>query len=257
MNLKNKSIVLIDQLQNGDSTSLFPLHFDESEVVLLDPVSLFEQVDWLRYEEDESIANRMHSSFFDEVVVAKKRLVCFWPLHEQFGDEWFELTNLCSVNNYELDIYKSELLTNKSYGFSESILLAWKQVVCFLVDSLLTDIKLNEGLEEVATLRSNKDVIVLFNWKKDAGTKYTFAVAAQEARIASSPEKSLLGCETTPREFDSFQDMLDLIAEECDLSLYHANFVDSRLEKTYFNFFSRKFKAKNLIESWLITYSLN
>jgi hypothetical protein len=60
----------------------------------------------------------VYAGLFEEVVIHHKMLVCFWPLAEQLGGDWFDLASLCKVNSYELEIYKSKHFGEFNYGFN-------------------------------------------------------------------------------------------------------------------------------------------
>ncbi len=257
MNSKNKSIVLVDQLLDAKSEMPSVLNMQTCEVVTLDPVRLFSESDWTRFEEDIDVLNKIYSHVFDQVVIANKKLVCFWPLSEQFGSEWIELASLCRASDHQLEVYKSGFFEEDNYGFSGGMLCAWKRFVYFLIESLLEDIGLNQGLEEIATLTSGRDSIVLFKLDQEEGTRYTFALSLGSQEVASDGGLKLAATENSLPEFDSFQEMLVNLADHRDLGPYQARFSDPGLEKVYFNILAKKSGAKNLIEAWIETYSLN
>ncbi|GAA0881034.1 hypothetical protein GCM10009119_40040 [Algoriphagus jejuensis] len=257
MNLRNKSIVLVDQLQGKESKASSILIMNSCEVVTLDPEKLLMEQDWTRFEDDVDVIKKIYSHVFEEVVLANKKLACFWPLSEQFGSEWFELTTLCKANDYELEVYKNYLFDiDSSYGLGGEIIRAWKKFVYFLIESLLADIELTEGLEEIGTLTSAHDSIVLFRLEYDDEVKYTFAFNFEDS-LKVSTEQFVFDTENSLPEFRSFPELLLKLLANIDLIGYQAAFSDPHLEKTYFNTLMQEFKSKNLIESWLETYSLN
>ncbi|MBN7812691.1 hypothetical protein J0A68_17180 [Algoriphagus sp. H41] len=253
MDLRNKSIALVDHLSDEGGQEPFGFSTSNVEAFALDPVRLFSQTDWTRFEEDVNVINKIYSHVFDEIVIARKKLVCFWPLSEQFGGEWFELNSLCESNDWELEVYKHGFFEVDNYGFSPSILGAWKRFVYFLVESLLEDIRLNEDLEEVATLTSGRDSIVLFKLGAEGQPRYTFAYCGEGLGNDLAPK----GIPNTLPEFASFHEMLAQLLASKDLSLYQTQFCDPHLEKTYFSLLAKKTGSGNLIEAWLLSYSLN
>ncbi|WP_026969440.1 hypothetical protein [Algoriphagus terrigena] len=257
MNLRNKSIVLVDQLMDPNSETLTILKSEKSKTVLLDPVKLFSESDWTRFEKDVDVINKIYSRVFEEVVIANKKLVCFWPLSEQFGSDWFDLTSLCKINNYELEVYKGEFFETDNYGLNSEILHAWKRFVFFLIESLLEDVELNEELEEIATLTSGREAIVLFKMEQEGKTRYTFALNSESLEFTSTGELTRVRHDSWERSFESFREMLVGLSRSKDLTDYQTTFVDPTLEKAYFNILAREFKTRNLIESWILTYSLN
>ena len=255
MNLKSKSIVLTGQSMRANPCVLSNLEIQKSRIIYLDPVSLFVESDWTRFEDDVKVINKIYGQVFDEVVLANKKLVCFWPFTEQLESDWFELSMLCQANRYELEVYKNELLSGDSYRFSKEILRTWKKLICFLIGSLLEDIQLNEEFEEVATLTSERNSIILFKIEREGKVLYFFSLD-QEKGQSNFGFESQLG-EHTLFPFDSFRAMLLSLLSENDLSLYQTKFSEPHFEKAYFNILSQEFKAKNLIQSWILTYSMN
>ncbi len=257
MNVRNKSIVLVDSLLGAKSSGLADLEIKNQEVVRLDPVQLFSKSDWTRFDQDIDVINSIYSDVFDEVVIENKKMVCFWPLSEQLGSDWFELNSLCKANSYELESYKNGLSNVDNYGFSEEVLTTWKKFIYFLIESLMEDIHLNEEFEEIATLTSDKGSIILFKLIQEGEEFYTFALNFEKEKsdtahlLESQPYNNRLS------PFASFRDMLMRLLNDKDLSLYQTRFFDPHLEKAYFNIMAQELKTKNLVESWILTYSMN
>lgn len=257
MNSRSKRIILVDQHIEMNPTWMGKFSNHARDLVVLDPIQLFSEIDWTRYEEDVHVINQIYSRLFDEVVINNKRLVCFWPLVEQFGNDWFELTSLCSDNQFELEVYKHILFDSDNYGFSSEILHAWKKFVYFLVESLLEDIHMNEQFDEIATLIGESGSIVLFRMEQNGNVRYSFASTSEYFEIAPDQINELFERENHLLFFESFNEMLMKLLDGNDLSKYQTKFVDRQLEKAYFNVLAKDFKIKNLIQNWLATYSLN
>ncbi len=257
MKTRNKSIALVDYLQKRNFENSFIPNIEDCEVAILDPVSLISESDWRRFEEDVDVINRIYSQLFDDVVISKKKLVCFWPLSEQFGSDWFDLSTMCSLKDCELEVYKSAFFDVDGYGFNRDTLCAWKRFVYFLLESLLDDIKLNDDLEEIATLTLGRDSIVLFKLGEEGQTRFTYAICSGTDKNGQEEGRRLTSIENLLPEFDSFQNMLVELMNKKDLSSYQTNFIDPHLEKMFYRVMSTKIRAKNVVESWLETYSLN
>lgn len=257
MKSRHKSIKLVDQQIERNSKLVSILERQADDMVFLDPIQLFSEIDWTLFEEDVQVINKIYSQLFDEVVISNKQLVCFWPLSDQFGSEWFELVSLCEANSYDLEIYKSVFLSNDHYGFSEEILRSWKKFVYFLIESLLDDIRLNEEFEEIATLTSDQNIIILFKLEHEGKVSYSFAFESEQILWDSNQKSDFSRSENVLPSFDTFSEMLVKLLCENDLSLYKTRFLDPQLEKSYFNVLAKEFKTKNLIETWIKSYSLN
>lgn len=257
MNSSSNKIILVDQHIEMNPTWMGKFSNQARDLVSLDPVQLFAEIDWTRYEEDVQVINQIYSHLFEEVVINHKRLVCFWPLVEQFGNDWFELASLCNDNQFELEVYKNILFDSDNYGFSSEILRAWKKFVYFLVESLMEDIHMNEQFDEIATLIGENGSIVLFRMEQNGNVRYSFASSSEYFEIAPDQNNGLLERENQLPFFDSFNEMLIKLSDGNDLSKYQTKFMDRQLEKAYFNVLAKDFKIKNLIQNWLETYSLN
>ncbi len=254
MKLRSRKIILVDQTKlNG--LDEFGDHFHE--VYVLDPVQLFSQIDWTQFDEDARVINQIYSALFDEVVINKKKLVCFWPLVEQFGNDWFELTSLVAQNKFELEVHKEILLHDTTYGLNPRILNAWKKFVFFMIESLLEDIRLNEKIEEIATLTGEGESIILFKMEHNGSLGYSFASSSHQYGFLLGQDAELGEGDSVLPFFDSFDEMLNRLLDENDLSRFQTKFRDSYLEKTFFSMLAKDFKTKNLIQQWLESYSLN
>jgi hypothetical protein len=86
---------------------------------------------------------------------------------------------------------------------------------------------------------------------------YTFAVDPGKQQVDNVDHSDVLSERKLLSHFESFQEMLVKLLNVSDLSLYQTKFSDPQLEKTYFNLLAQKFKTENLIESWILTYSMN
>lgn len=256
MNSRSKSIVLIDRPLMITSDWAPMVNSSRSELVILDPFQLISEIDWTLAGNEANVVNKIYSRLFDEVVVCNKKLVCFWPLSDQFGSEWVDLASLCKANTYELEIFKSTLFDRDNYGFSDEELRAWKKFVYLIIESLLSDIQLNEGLEEIAALTSNQNSIILFRLEQNGKFRYSFAFDSYNSSVTSIQKESFPNPIIQP-PFDSFKEMLEELLEKNDLSLYQTKFFNLQHEKAYFSVLAGDFKTRNLIETWIECYSLN
>jgi hypothetical protein len=257
MMAKNKSVVLVDRYFGANAEWMTKLKNKDQDFVLLDPVNLFSELNWTKFEDDASIFNTVYSRLFEGVVLNNKRLVCFWPLVQQYGNEWFELSELCRDNSYELKLYKSEFIDDKNYGFSEETLRTWKRFIFFLLESLFEEIQLNEHIDEIATLTSEQDTIFLFKLDQEGNIRFSYAFNSEFLELPPVKNQPYAGKVKCLESFETFSEMLEKLLKMNDLSLYEPKFKDGTHEKTYFNILAKEFKTTNLIENWIKTYSLN
>ncbi len=132
-----------------------------------------------------------------------------------------------------------------------------KVLFIFLIESLFEDIRLNEQFDEIATLKSEQETIILFKLVQDGTIRYSYASDSDFLELIPSPVDYSGKDDLQIESFASFNEMLKKLLKESDLSLFESRFVDGSLEKAYFSILSREFKTKNLIENWLMTYSMN
>ncbi|MFC5192802.1 hypothetical protein ACFPIK_13580 [Algoriphagus aquatilis] len=245
-------VVLTDYLSDANPQSL-----QYSQWYELDPLVLFSKLDWTKYEEDVQVNNQIYSEVFDEIVVSKKSLLCYWPFDDFIASDWFELQKLFGKRKFELEFHKKENEYFESSEISKTILKKWKGFVVFLLEALLEDIAMNDHIDQIATLTNDAGSIVLFRLEHEHGLSYSFASTQvffeQVPVLLPDLEQST---HSLPL-FDSFVDLLENLMGELDLEAYKTQFSDKQLEKTYYNWISKEFKIKNLIQNWLTTYSLN
>ena len=252
MKTTKQRIVLTDYLSEANHVFQKNCHWYE-----LDPVALFLKMDWTQYDERSQVINQVYSEVFDEIVVNKKSLLCYWPLGDLSEGEWFELQQLFNDKNFELEIHKKENEYFESDGLNKIVSKKWKEFVLFLLEALLEDIAMNDQIDQIATLTNETGSIVLFRMEQNGGLRYSFASIDdffdQVPCCVTEPTNST---NSLPL-FNSFMDMLEDLLDDLDLGSYKTQFSDKQLEKTYYNRISKELKVKNLIENWLETYSLN
>lgn len=254
MTTRNKKIILVDYSVNSRSSKSENLTYPPESTFVFDPVDLFSEVDWTKYDEEVQVINQIYSRLFDEVVIDKKTMVCFWPLSEKYGNDWFELTNLFTSQGVEWEIQSQELFMSSSYELSFDILRAWKKFVYFIWETLFEDLQLNEQIEEVATLTGKEGSIVLFKINQEGRVKYSYSASNERVMYNSQIEEET---ESGLAYFESFDALLTRLLEDLDLQVYSVKFYERSFEKAYYNHLSKDLKSKNLIKSWLESFSLN
>lgn len=250
MKVNKQRFILTDGFE--DSTYLLS---KGEEWYTLDPVVLFSKLDWVRFEENVQVIDQIYSEVFDEIVVNKKSLVCYWPLPDFYKEDWFELTKLFKGTRFELEIDKNENKSSDSRDLNKIILRKWKGFIAFLLETLFEDIALNNRVDQIATLYNDSGSIVLFRMEQSGFPLYSFAMAKDYlASNLNFPSDLSSAAEALPL-FTSFEDVIDNLSDVLDLRSYKIQFNDKQLEKTYYNRISKAYK--NLIQSWIDTYSFN
>lgn len=115
----------------------------------------------------------------------------------------------------------------------------------------------NEQFYEIATLKSDQKTIILFKLVQDGTIRYSYVFDSDFLELVPSQAEYSDRDDHQFQSFESFNEMLENLLKENDLSLFESRFVDGSLEKAYFRVLSREFKTKNLIEIWLMAYSVN
>lgn len=249
-----REIVLIDQFHINRNQFLNK----SKEVYSLDPVELFSKIDWRLFEEDVTVTNTVYGELFEAVVINHKKLVCYWPHLNIPDNNWFELWSQCKDAKIKTRIIYSEDSSDEVHNLSSSIQETWKTFVCFLMESLCEDIKMNENLQEIAILKCEGDSILLFKLEQNGIRQYSYVQSSENGFDFDYGNVQLKenGVNYTP-VFSSFELLLGKLMLEIDVNSYQTSFLDRALEKYYFNTILKNCTSKNLIESWVKNYSLN
>ena len=64
---------LVDQQIERNSKLVSILERQADDMVFLDPIQLFSEIDWTLFEEDVQVINKIYSQLFDEVVISNKQ----------------------------------------------------------------------------------------------------------------------------------------------------------------------------------------
>jgi hypothetical protein len=248
----NNRIILTDYLNEREGF-FSPFH----GCYVLDPIKLFSVIEWVTFEENVQVINAVYSDLFDEVVVKKKRLVCFWPLQDQFDSDWFELDVMFKEKGVEWELLKKEKDDFEFNNLSQSISRQWKEFVYFLLDALTDDLIMNDQVDEIATLTGRLGSFILFRMNQEGKEMFSFAFTEVLHESTLSEFTGENDSSTDLKLFSTFTEMLKVLLEELDLSSFDTKFNDKHLEKTYYSLVSKDFKTKNIIQNWLDTYSLN
>lgn len=222
MNLRRNSIVLLDHHVEMNSDWPQKMNYKNEDFVILDPVKLFSQIDWITYEDYVRVINKIYSRLFEDVVMNSKTLICFWPFHHQFDVDFIDLGLLCKANSYEIEINKNLQKDDISYDFDENKLISWKNLVFFLIESLFEDIQLNERFDQIATLKSDSKTIVLFKLEKEGRIRYSYALDTELLDFKLNITGQFNEVNYTVNSFDSFSEMLEKLLKKNDLSLFCA-----------------------------------
>lgn len=240
------------------SDQLFGKHpFKDSTTVYLDPVGLYEWTDWTEFEEQPDVLNKIYGQLFDEVVLNQKKVVCFWPLTNPGTQSWFEMLSLSALPHVSLHTVLTDVRAGLGYDLDPKILSIWQDLLTTMLGSLAEDLSINQQFEEIGTLSSATHSFVLFRTENQSGTQYGFEdIHTFEARVDGMGDTLELGTFIT-HYYDTIEEMLGALSNFGDLSDFSPEFYDKGLEKQFFKLLLSENKPLNLIQKWLVSYSLN
>lgn len=251
--MKNSSLNLFLTNQLLDKSSIESL----DGVVYLDPIRLYEWCDWTEFDQKPDVLNQVYGMLFDEVVIDRKKIHCFWPLENSTSQNWFELLNLSSLPQVKIETKSFGFKASTGHGLNSRLLTIWEEFIATLVGTLVEDLSLNQQFDDLGTLSSANRSFVLFRAMEDETSKFGFAVLntyhTNETEAQDSNELSSY----LPPLYESFDELLHALSEVEDLIELIPDFHDKTWEKKFFKIVLRENKPLNLIQKWLSNYSLN
>lgn len=253
-----RKIILTGQRSSSMNMTLDGFQFLSKEYLYFDPVSLFSEIDWTNYEDSVDTLNHIYSKLFDEFVIENKTLVCYWPSSNFPDSHWFDLLSLAAKSSVSIEINYLNEDKNITEEIPEELQHTWKKFILEMVDSLSDDIKLNEGLEEVAHLKSTDQSIIIYCQKNLEINKYFYLTSSQDI-FQFEPQYEFEKKENIDylEEFNDFESLVEQIQRKTDLSSFESSFFNVALEKIYFNAILKMDSHINLIQNWVKNYSLN
>lgn len=258
MNTKSREIILINQLNIDQIVSSLNLQINDSEYFMFNPVELFKTIDWTKFEEEPDVINAVYSILFDEFVIARKKIFCYWPNDYQSHKEMQKLNEYCQSARVELSEEERQFYPIESDKMMPEYERLWSSFILFLVESLCEDIKLNEEIEEIATLKHGNESVVIFSIREDEITHYSYITSQVTLfEVESISDVSSREGRTGVNLFPNFQELISSLQDEINIKEFSTNFSNSALEKQYYNAISRNFNSYNLVKQWMANYSLN
>ena len=100
------------------------------------------------------------------------------------------------------------------YDFDQTMLTSWKKFVYFLIESLFEDIHLNNDFDEIATLKSDKETIILFKLEKEGRTQYSYAFDSVFLEPGLSNTEDFNGIDSTIQSFDTFNELVEKLLKK-------------------------------------------
>lgn len=258
MNSQRREIILISQISHEQNYKQFKLQLNDSEWFVLNPVLLFKTIDWTRFEDDVDVLNLVYSMLFDEFVIARKKILCYWPSDNYDEDCIFKLNEFCQSARIDLDVNDIKVQFVNDNKMLPEFERLWKSFILFIVESVSEDIKLNEAIEEIATLKSEDESILIFTIRENEIIRYSYLKSQVtlfefESQFDTSKSKN----RDNAILFSSFKELMSSLQNEISIKEFSANFSNSALEKQYYNAFCQNFNSFNLVQQWISNYSNN
>ncbi|RAI90153.1 hypothetical protein [Algoriphagus yeomjeoni] len=258
MNSNPREITLVNQIIKEQLGSFCDLQPNDNECFILNPIDLYSSIDWTKFEEDLDVLNSIYAILFDEFVIARKKIVCYWPSQDYADDKLSEINEYCLSAGVGLNLELSQCYVdsgNKMFPEHERL---WCSFMLFLVESICEDIKLNEELEEIATLKCDNESILVFSIRENGITRYSYLKSQVSIfELEGDIECFKQGLEGGMSSFLNFQELMGFLMNEINIKKYSANFSNSSLEKQYYRAISLNFNSFNLVQQWMANFNQN
>lgn len=251
-----KGILFIDWLPSAVDKKEMILDINPSQSYIIDPIQLCDHGDWSDFENNTNIINSIYGELFEQIVIKKKSLICYWPELEFTTSDWFEINQFISKSGLSLSMYENPNRDDKGV-VSEKADRAWKVLVKFLIESVTEDIAINNSMVEIASFVNEEDTVHLFKINSEGIEKFTYGTL-KGGIVQNREEMNLINhAHNNDSSFTSFDDMVLQLIEKIDVTEYDYTFKDRAFEKFFFTSILKKCTPKNLIKSWESGYVLN
>jgi hypothetical protein len=230
----------------------------ENDYLFFDPVSLFDEIDWTSGTQEPSVANYIYDKIFDGFLIENKTLVCYWPTTDFPDSQWFSLLESAKKAGIRMELNYFNEERSAQDEIPMELQTNWKDLILELIESISNDLILNEGLAEIALLKNTYSSITIFSQNEGDKLSYFYLTSAQEI-FEFEPQYAFEKSESSNyvSVFEDFENLLEAIQSKIDLASYTVDFLDSKLEKVYFNSLMKKNINVNLIQNWMDSYFLN
>jgi hypothetical protein len=258
MERSRRKIILTGKRLELSQLTLDPFNSLENEYLFFDPVSLFNEIDWTSGLQEASTLNYIYGKIFDGFLMENKTLVCYWPTTDFPDSQWFSLLEFAKKAGIRMELNYFNEERSAQDEIPKELQSNWKELILELIESISNDLILNEGLAEIAQLKNTSSSITIFSQKDGDKLSYFYLTSAQEI-FEFEPQYAFEKSENINYIpiFEDFENLLVAIQSDIDLTSYTVNFLDSKLEKVYFNSLMKKNVDVNLIQNWMDNYFLN
>ena len=258
MERNRRKIILTGRRMELTQLSLDCFNSLENNYLFFDPVTLFEEIDWTSGIQEPSVLNYIYEKFFDGFLIENKTLVCYWPTTDFPDSQWFSLLEPAKKAGIRMELNYLNEERSAQDEIPMELQTNWKDLILELIESISNDLILNEGLVEIALLKNTYSSITIFSQTEGDKLSYFYLTSAEEI-FEFEPQYEFEKSENSNyvSVFEDFENLLEAIQSKIDLASYTVDFLDSKLEKVYFNSLMKKNINVNLIENWMGSYFLN
>lgn len=258
MNSKSREIILVNQISKEHIDIYYNLQQDDIEYFMLNPAELFKTIDWTKFEEDIDVLNSIYAILFDEFVIARKKFLCYWPSHNYSVEKLLEINKYCQDARVGLEVEMSHSYMEKNIRMLPEYESLWSSFILFLVESLCEDIKLNEEIEEIATLKCENESVMIFSIRENELTRY-FYIKSQVTifEVEGALECYKQGIRGQVPLFSNFNELIDSLQDEINIRKFSTNFSNSSIEKQYYRAICQNFNSYNLVQQWMSNFYQN
>ncbi len=253
MKTRASKIILVNKLADSQKSISNRNLPNENSPFVLDPVLIWEKVDWINLDLSYGAFHVFYGELFDSLILEKRDLVVFWPTNTIPDRHWYEIISLCDSAGVKLESDFSQEPT--LYNLSEDLLVFWKRFVEYLIKSIAEELNSKITSEEIAVLTHHHGSIVLLSTKDKNSLSFSYIVNTSVSIVPSLTQSEYNDMKLP--EYPSFVELIENLNNELDLSVFQVSFQNSSMEKMYFNILRKQFSHINLINHWLANYSVN
>lgn len=213
------------------------------EIYFLDPqLAGLKDRWWTGLDQDLPTLNKVYGELFDQVVMKGKSLMCYWPSADFSPAQNYELNKSLGKIGMEFSLFiKDGDPLESGYTYDEQE--AWKEFVFTLIESICEDLELNEGLEEVMTLKSKDLLIEVLKLVEEGEVKFVYYLSP---KIGDKQEQHF----SAEQMFDSFDALVLDLLSKYPLSSFAHSFRKNEFEKAFYKELLNGDDCHNLVLGW-------
>lgn len=224
----------------------------------LNPVELMTTVDWTLYDDEVDVLNEVYSILFEEFVMERKTIICYWPTFKFYDGTLNNFREHCSEAQIKMNVVDSDSRCTNTKHIPFEYQELWASMILFLVQSLVEDIKLNEAIEGIGTLTNRNENIWIFSMINGSKIKYSFLSESVNLFIIDTLKNESSYCERDRvAMYPTFLKLIEFLKTLYDLKEFTPNFSQKSYVNEYDKVLKQNLISNNLVDSWFSTLSNN